>query len=99
MFLVEFETAISRKACHRTSAPSFCTGDGIIFKKKASQKDLSTDQEDNQKITDMLKHIEKSINELNKENPEGRQVLKRLNYNPNMKFSKNRLLMAQKELS
>jgi len=47
----------------------------------------------------MLKHIDNSINELNNENPEGRKVLNRLNYNPNMRFSKNRLMLAQKELN
>lgn len=46
----------------------------------------------------MLQNIDQSILELNKDNPEGRQILRRLTYNPNMKFSKNKLVAAQQEL-
>ena len=52
------------------------------------------DLEENIQITEMLKNIDNSILELNKENPEGRQILRRLTYNPNMKFSKKKLLAA-----
>lgn len=47
----------------------------------------------------MLHHIDKSILDLNKHNPEGRQILQRLNYNPNAKYSKKKMMMAQRELS
>ena len=60
--------------------------------KRSSHRDAaSTDCEDNQKITDMLHHIDKSILELNRINPDGRQVLQRLNFNPNAKYSKRQL--------
>lgn len=72
----------------------------LNIKKRSSQIDgLSTDGEDNFKITEMLQHIDNSILELNKYNPEGRQILDRLNFNPNAKYSKKRFQQAQKELS
>lgn len=89
---------------HRDRQANFRSNQTIQSKKhsqhkRSSLRDQSTDHEDNQKITDMLRHIDNSIYELNRENPDGRQVLNRLNYNPNMRFSKNKLILAQKELS